>query len=481
MKRDQRFAPHGTLALLPKAFGLTFSLDEPCGHEITENNVAVVDIRGPIMHHHSFFFDSYEEIKLRVAAALAEQPHMVVLSIDSPGGLVSGAFDTARELRVMAKAVNIDLYAHIDGQGTSAAYAIASAAAWIGATESSEVGSIGVIDTMVDLTVMNERDGIAIELVTSGARKSDGNPNVPITDEARAATQVKVNNLAEMFFQLVADHRELDKDDLRAMQAATVHGPEAVTLGLIDEIATLEQTIAFATPGPRPGETEATAEGKYNVAKAFDDAIAELRKVAAGDDEKEAEQARKMLAVLGAEDEDEDDPPESQDEDEDDPPPEAPEEEDESAAAAAAAAEDDEEEVAAMAARALAGLHKLELKDKKRTEAAERAKLLASRPDFSKAMIKSLKKAPMSVVREMVKNLERGEPRPVNPRAAAAQPGVQGVVGHGQNQDPTGSRLSPEEKKALDEKMGITTATAGVINLPHKIVLGGMVEKNQEA
>ncbi len=468
MKRDQRFAPHGMLALNPKAFGLTFTLDEPCGHEVTENNVAIVTIRGPLMHHRSFFFDSYESIKERVALALAENPHMVVLSIDSPGGLVSGVFDTARELRVMAQAAGVDLYAHIDGQGTSAAYALASAAMWIGTSESSDIGSIGIIDTLVDLTAMNEREGISIELVTSGARKADGNPNTAITEETRAVTQGKVDDLAEMFFQLVADHRGLEVDDLRAMQAATFHGPEAITLGLVDEVATLEQTIAFATPGPRPGETEAATKGRYDMA--LDATIAELRKVAEGDDEEEAEQARKMLSALEDEEESsEDEEREDESTDEED----KPEMEDEE--------DDSEASTAAIAAQALVKVKKLEAKQKKREEREERERLLASRPDFDKEMVKVLRKAPLALVREAVKDVPKGKPRPKNPKAAAVQPDVQGVRGEGQDKDPSASRLPPDEKKKLDEQMGLSTVTAGVVNHPYKISFGVPVESSKEA
>ena len=74
---QQRYAPHNALALNPKAFGLVFDAHTAKPPELTDNGVAVLTIRGPLMHHHDFFFDSYEAIKGRLAAALELQPRFV--------------------------------------------------------------------------------------------------------------------------------------------------------------------------------------------------------------------------------------------------------------------------------------------------------------------------------------------------------------------------------------------------------------------
>src|SRR5262245_17775725 len=57
--------------------------------------VAIVRISGPLMHHRDCFFDSYDAIRARVTLALASDAHAVALLIDSPGGVVSGAFDAS--------------------------------------------------------------------------------------------------------------------------------------------------------------------------------------------------------------------------------------------------------------------------------------------------------------------------------------------------------------------------------------------------
>lgn len=476
--KQQRYAPHGALALNPKAFGLIFESHEPEEPELADTGVVVITIRGPLMHRKDFWFDSYDAIKSRVADALELSPKMVVLAIDSPGGLVSGAFDTARELRKMVAAAGVDLYAHVDGQATSAAYALASAASWIGVSQTSMVGSIGVIDTMVDATLQNQMMGLNVQLIMSGARKADGNPNVPISEDALQASQVRVDTLAAMFFDLVAeDHGWGESTDaLRTMQAGIVTGAEAIRVGLASQVATLEETIAFANPGNlRSGAT--TEKGENTMPEPMEDAIANLRKVAEGDDDEEAKKARAALAALGegepdddkAQDDDDEDDEESQgDEDEDDDA-KAQDEDD-------AKAQDDDDDDAKAKAEAAAGevaqlharVHKMEVDRKREKANIERRKLIASRPDFSKEMRASLRKADMATVRDLVKTLPK-----FSGRAEEVQDTVTPQVTRGDRQgDANVGHLHPDEKSALDVKMGLAEMTTETVHTPNRMSFG---------
>jgi hypothetical protein len=62
MTDRKKFAPHGTLALAPQAFGLAFEVAEPAAPVVDDGGAAVVTVRGPLMHHRELFFDSYEAI-----------------------------------------------------------------------------------------------------------------------------------------------------------------------------------------------------------------------------------------------------------------------------------------------------------------------------------------------------------------------------------------------------------------------------------
>jgi len=473
--KRQRYAPHGTLALAPRAFGLVFDLedgiDDAASCEFEEGGIAVIDVRGPLMHHSEWFFDSYDAIKHRVHEALERSPTAIVLSIDSPGGLVSGAFDTARELRMMTEEAGVELVAHVAGQATSAAYALATAATRINVSESAMLGSIGVIDTLVDVTAQNASFGINVALVTSGARKSDGNPSIEITEEALAATQERVDDLAEMFFALVVEHGWASSvDELRALDAGIVHGADAVRIGLATEIATLDETVGFIRSGvARSSASEAQATERMETMK--EDAIAALRKMAEGDDEEEAKLARAALAAMGEEDppEGDDDKPEGDDDkpDEDDDKPEAKAAEDDPGEPGERG--EDDKSASAMALRALAEVHNLKAGIKAEKIDAERSSLLASRPDFAPELVDVLRSAPMAMVRKTCKTLKRGPARA--DRVAAAATATATVRGEGQGGD-NAPRLSMEEKSALDLAMGLSEMSSETVHTSNRMSFG---------
>ena len=459
----QRYAPLGLLALQPQAFGMMFDVHTPDA-PIQQDGVALLTVRGPLMHHHSWCFDSYDDIKCRLIAAVEMRPKAIVMCIDSPGGLVSGCFDTVREIRAIVEKAKVPLYAFVDGSATSAAYALACAASRIYVPETGVVGSIGVLDTLVDATKQAEMFGLQVKLVASGARKTDGHPDMQISDDALRVAQDRVNSLAEIFFNLVAEARpKVSVDQLRALEAGLVHGADAVEAGLADEVATLDQLLAMVASG---------TVGERTMASELEEAIEKLRSAAESDNEEEAAKARKMLAALEDEDDSAEDDSEEETAEGDDLPVDdsAEEEEDEDGPVASVLAGTPE----ALAAK----VQRLEAKLARREEREERERLLASRPDLAPEVVAWLRNEKISVVRKAVKTLPKGVNRRRNPvtEAAAGTPPV--TRGEGQG-DGRGSRLPPEEKAALDARMGLIETVAGVVQQGNKLVLGCPIPKTK--
>src|SRR5690606_4935218 len=133
----------------------------------------------------------------------AAKPRAVILVIDSPGGLAQHCFEPSRALRAKCSAAGVPLFAFVDGSACSAAYALACAAERIAVTPTGLVGSIGVFETLHDQSAADTAMGLAYRVVTSGSRKTDGNPHVPISDGAVSAAQAAVDQLAGLFFSLV--------------------------------------------------------------------------------------------------------------------------------------------------------------------------------------------------------------------------------------------------------------------------------------
>lgn len=452
----QTFAPHGLLALAPQAFGQLFDICAPEACQVAEATVAVLTIRGPLMQHRTWEGDSYEAIKMRVAFALASSARAIVLAIDSPGGLVAGCFETAAEIREMARAAGKTLHAYVQGQCCSAAYAFACACSTIHAPATAIVGSIGVIDCVLDATAADRSNGLKFALIASGARKTDGNPHNALTDETIAAAQARVDDLAAVFFAFVGESRALSVDAVRQLNADTFTGARAQALQLVDGVMTLDALVSSLTINPQG--LQAMADKKDD-----DPTMIALLADANGDDPKKAARAKRMIAAWAtAEDDDkpkdkdgEEASSDSEEEDDDAPP----KKKDDAPAAAAAVTAPAAQAPAAVidpAVQALAEVHTLRSDMAKKERAEERRKLIASRPDFSAelvAVLRDPKRTPLATVRHMVETLPKGpaQKTPVEQALAAATSAAAPTVG-GNLQ---GGVTTTDESAELDRRMGL--------------------------
>jgi signal peptide peptidase SppA len=371
----------------------------------------------------------------------------VILNFDSPGGLVSGVYETSRELRAMAAAAGKPLISYASGECSSAAYALACAGSRIFVPVGATMGSIGVIALALDTTAADRAMGMRFEAISSGRRKTDGNPHVAITDESRAAMQATVDAQAGVFFDLVAEARGMSADAVRGFQAGIFVGAQAVEIGLADELAAnLPELAAQVSAGTLSTSTnESPALGAMTEGRAM--GMKEIRKAlgeAAAGDGDDAKKARAALAALdGDGDEKKDDEARAEGETDD----EKKKKEDEEAkakaeaeAAAKAKAEDDTAKAKAAAdeeAKAKASssnvidlatrLQTLEAERAAEREAVERAALFASRPDLLPEVRKVFEAMPIEQVRHAMKNLPKG-PLVAKSLAAAAQPDVRPTI-----------------------------------------------------
>jgi HK97 family phage major capsid protein len=168
----------------------------------------------------------------------------VVLDFDSPGGSVYGIDEFAQEIfdaRGQKKIV-----AQIDPLAASAAYYLASQAEEIVITPSGEAGSIGVRAMHQDLSKALEARGVKITHISAGKYKTEGNPTEPLSDDARAFMQQRVNEYYDAFVKAVARGRDVKASDVRNGfgEGRVVGASEAKRLGMVDRVATLDETLS---------------------------------------------------------------------------------------------------------------------------------------------------------------------------------------------------------------------------------------------
>jgi signal peptide peptidase SppA len=217
-----------------------------------QDGVAVIDIAGLLANEPSLFdailfgATAYGQILAEVEQAIADpEVRAVLLRVNSPGGDSENAFETAAALRELARQKPI--WAVADNSMFSAAYLLATAAERIYVPEfTGGVGSIGIYAEHLDWSEYNRKLGVKVTYIAEGEGKTDGNPNEPLSEAARAALEAEVRRLYGLFVEAVASRRALSSEEQcdSNMGAALKYGPEAVAAGLADRLGTFRTALA---------------------------------------------------------------------------------------------------------------------------------------------------------------------------------------------------------------------------------------------
>jgi signal peptide peptidase SppA len=187
---------------------------------------------------------SYESICSDLREALADDAiSAILLDVDSGGGEVAGCFDLAAE--IAAATEKKPVYAFANESAYSAAYALASAADRLFVARTGGVGSIGVVAVHTDQSAFDKELGISYTPIFAGARKIDGWPHGPLSDEAKREFQTFVDRSYRIFVETVAANRGIAKKDVVDTQAACFTAEDAIQAGLADGIATFDEVIGI--------------------------------------------------------------------------------------------------------------------------------------------------------------------------------------------------------------------------------------------
>lgn len=204
---------------------------------------------------------SLEAFMARFRAAMADPAvRTIVMQIDSPGGSVYGVQEASEEIRAARDSKKI--IAAVDPLAASAAYWLASAASEIAMTPSGDVGSIGVVGMHVDYSEALAAEGIRVTYIHAGKHKVEGNQTEPLGEDARAFMQQRVDEYYGAFVRGVSKGRGVAPEAVRKdFGEGRVFGAEqALSVGMIDRIEPLAETIRRAQPRTRRPSAAAKAE-----------------------------------------------------------------------------------------------------------------------------------------------------------------------------------------------------------------------------
>jgi signal peptide peptidase SppA len=236
---------------------------------IVDGDTATVKIHGPMMRAVPSWFeffgiaatDTTKTTAAVLAAASDDRVDRIALSIDSPGGQVSGIAELADAIKAAVAAKPVD--ARVGSMMASAAMWVGAQASSISATRGSEIGSIGTYAVVSDWSKAMEADGIKVHVVSSHELKGAFVFGSEVTDNQIKELRREIDDITAMFVEDVAAGRKLKPKAAAALATGQVWlAAEALERGLIDTITTPATTggrVTNQAPSAQ-GETAMTLE-----------------------------------------------------------------------------------------------------------------------------------------------------------------------------------------------------------------------------
>lgn len=217
---------------------------------VRSGGVAVIPVYGVIEYRSDWMIEwfggcSVESIGEAIQSALADPTvTAILLDIDSPGGTVAGITELATWIRSVRGSTK-PIVASANTLAASAAYWIASQADECVVTPSGMVGSIGVYAMHQEYSRMLDEAGIGTTLISAGPHKTEGNAYEPLSDDAKADIQARVDVSYGQFLGDVAAGRRVAVSDVEANFGGgrVLTAKAAQSAGMVDRVETLSQTI----------------------------------------------------------------------------------------------------------------------------------------------------------------------------------------------------------------------------------------------
>lgn len=205
--------------------------------------VAIIPIEGSLVHKGAFVGQSsgetsYEGLQAQITIATrSPKVRGVVFEVDSYGGEVSGAYETAELLAQLSKVK--PTIAILTDFAYSAAYLLASQARQIIAPEFGGAGSIGTILLHADYSEQLAMEGIKVTIIRAGMQKARGNPYEPLPEDLADRWLARCEEMRVRFAEFVGRGRAGRFSKAKAMktEAEAYDAKQSLSMGLIDAIA----------------------------------------------------------------------------------------------------------------------------------------------------------------------------------------------------------------------------------------------------
>lgn len=206
-----------------------------------ETGIAVVSVLGATRASY-WGAGTYTRLRAQIETLLDDEAvRDIVLEINSPGGDVNGLFECCEYLAKAKEAKPI--HAHVTGMCCSAAYAIAASCSDISATQTSEIGSVGVYAQAYDDTEFLKKEGILSRIFRS--RNAEKKNASPFSEEGAKDIQEKIDFYEGCFYTVLSEGRNMDREKCIDLfgHGSVFLALEALERNMIDNVMAYDELI----------------------------------------------------------------------------------------------------------------------------------------------------------------------------------------------------------------------------------------------
>lgn len=218
-------------------------------------NTAVLKVHGSLTSGYKWWHamfpgevTSYEAIADALEIAVkAEGVTRVLMDLSTGGGYVKGLDNAGAKVRWARNYVEVD--AHTDSMAFSAGYWLMSSARKLSASRMAEVGSIGTLLITYSMARGAAMEGIDYKVFRAGEFKALGNAYEELTEKAALHLQDNLEKTNAFFLGHVSQARNLLMSNQLAWgEGRTFFAGEALEVGLIDRVTTLDELLGSTAP-----------------------------------------------------------------------------------------------------------------------------------------------------------------------------------------------------------------------------------------
>lgn len=222
------------------------------GTSNSRNKIAVLNLEGVIQDtgsgsvFNTSGYDHQRFLKMIEAAGDDRSVDGIILRVNSPGGGVVESAEIHDKIVDLQEKTEKPVYVSMGNTAASGGYYVAAPADKIVANPATLTGSIGVIMESINYAELADKLGVDFNTIKSGEYKDIMSASREMTKDEREILQTMIDELYGEFVQVIVDGRDMSESKVKELGDGRVYtGKQAQENGLVDDLGTLEDTIAM--------------------------------------------------------------------------------------------------------------------------------------------------------------------------------------------------------------------------------------------